>query len=244
LESIKDYLMKRIIGEIIISDSPGSTMRRWREIFEITQLELAEKLGISPSVISDYEGGRRKSPGAMFIKRFVKALLEIDEEKGARVMGRFSLFSKSYTEAIIDLKDFSSPITLKEFIEVIDGDLITCKYLLSKLIFGYTVIDSIKAIISMSGSEFLQLIGSTSERALIFTNTTTGRSPMVAIRVTPLKPATVVLHGIKNLDKLAVELANLEKIPLIISKKESLEDLIKSLHNLKKWNFRFLSFKK
>ncbi|MEM1670142.1 MAG: helix-turn-helix domain-containing protein [Candidatus Methanomethylicaceae archaeon] len=234
MESIKDYLMKRIIGEIIISDSPGSTMRRWREIFEITQLELAEKLGISPSVISDYEGGRRKSPGAMFIKRFVKALLEIDEEKGARVMGRFSLFSKSYTEAIIDLRDFSSPITLKEFIEVIDGDLITCKYLLSKLIFGYTVIDSIKAIISMSGSEFLQLIGSTSERALIFTNTTTGRSPMVAIRVTPLKPATVVLHGIKNLDKLAVELANLEKIPLIISKKESLEDLIKSLHNLKK----------
>lgn len=226
--------MKRIIGEIILSESPGSAMRRWREVFEITQLELAERLGISPSVISDYEGGRRRSPGAIFVKRFVKALLEIDEERGGRVIGRFSPSLKLHTEAILDLKEFSSPIALKELMDAVDGDLITCKHSLSKLILGYTVIDSIKAIISMSGSEFLQLIGSTSERALIFTNTTTGRSPMVAIRVTPLKPAAVVLHGVKNLDKLAVELANLEKIPLIISKKENLEDLIKSLHNLGK----------
>lgn len=224
--------MKKIVGEIILSESPGRTMRRWREIFEITQLELAEKLGISPSVISDYEGGRRKSPGAIFIKRFVKALLELDEEKGAKIIKRFSPLSSYYTEAILDLREFPIPITLNELINAVNGELIACKHASSKLIFGYTIIDSIKAITSMSGSEFLQLIGSTSERALIFTNTTTGRSPMVAIRVTPLKPAAVVLHGVKNLDKLAVDLANLEKIPLIISRKEKLEDLIKSLHNL------------
>ncbi|MDW7970243.1 MAG: helix-turn-helix domain-containing protein [Nitrososphaerota archaeon] len=234
MESVKDYIMKRIVGEIILSDSPGHTMRRWREIFEVTQLELAEKLGISPSVISDYEGGRRKSPGAIFIKRFVKALLELDEEKGAKIIKRFSPFSRSYSEAVLDLREFPIPITLKELIDALDGELITCKHASSKLIFGYTIIDSIKAIISMSGSEFLQLIGSTSERALIFTNTTTGRSPMVAIRVTPLKPAAVVLHGVKNLDRLAIDLANLEKIPLIISRKESLENLIKSLHNFVK----------
>ena len=38
----------------------------------------------SSAVISDYESSRRKSPGAKFIRKFVLALLQIDEEKGSR----------------------------------------------------------------------------------------------------------------------------------------------------------------
>lgn len=62
LEKEKEALAKRIAGEITLSSDPGKTMRKWREIFGISQTELADYLGVSSSVISDYEGGRRKVP--------------------------------------------------------------------------------------------------------------------------------------------------------------------------------------
>jgi putative transcriptional regulator len=232
LETTKEYLLKRIIGEIVLSDIPGEAMRRWREIFGISQLELAKKMKVSPSVISDYEGGRRKSPGSIFIKRYVSSLIEIDEEKGGKILERFSVISKSRSDAILDICEFSSPIVLEKLVKAVDGEFIVYEELSSKYILGYTVVDSIKAIMSMSGSDFIQLIGSTSERAIIFTNTSTGRSPMVAIRVAPIKPSAVILHGIRKLDKLAVELAKIERIPLIISKKENIKELIDSLHRI------------
>ncbi len=232
MEAIKELIMKRIIGEIILSDNPGEIMRRWREVFGITQLEIASKLGISPSVISDYEGGRRKSPGSIFIRRFVKGLIELDESSGGKVIKQFSTIFKPSSDAILDLREFPSPISLKDLMKAIDGEVLACEYLLSKKILGYTVVDSIRAILSMSGSDFLQLIGTTSERALIFTRTSTGRSPMVAVRVTPLKPAAVVIHGVKKTDNLAIELAKAERIPLILSKKTNVEELIKALHSL------------
>lgn len=232
LETIKELIMKRIIGEIILSDSPGEIMRRWREVFGITQLEIAQRLEISPSVISDYEGGRRKSPGSVFIKRFVKGLIDLDDSTGGKVIKQFSTIFKPSSDAILDLREFSSPISLKDLMKVIQGEILACDYLSSKKLLGYTVVDSIKAILSMSGSDFLQLIGTTSERAVIFTKTSTGRSPMVAVRVTPLKPAAVVLHGVKKLDKLAIELAKAERIPLVLSKKATIEELLKSLHSL------------
>ena len=36
-------------GEITLSKEPGKSMRKWREIFGVTQIELAEHLGISSS---------------------------------------------------------------------------------------------------------------------------------------------------------------------------------------------------
>ncbi len=95
METAKELIMKRIIGEVILSDNPGEIMRRWREVFGITQLEVAEKLEISPSVISDYEGGRRKSPGALFIKRFVWSLIEIDHARGDKVLSQFTFLDES-----------------------------------------------------------------------------------------------------------------------------------------------------
>ena len=42
-----------------------------------------------------------------------------------------------------------------------------------------------------------------------------GRSPMIAIRVHPLKPAAVVYIKAGRIDELAVRLAEIENIPLI-----------------------------
>ncbi|MCS7127635.1 MAG: transcriptional regulator, partial [Thaumarchaeota archaeon] len=67
------------------------------------------------------------------------------------------------------------------------------------------------------------------------TNVTTGRSPMVAIRVFPLKPKAVVLHGpvgADSVDPLAVRISQLERIPLIVSKAPSVEDLLEGMRSL------------
>jgi putative transcriptional regulator len=52
------------------------------------------------------------------------------------------------------------------------------------------------AIVQLSSNEFNRIYGWSTERALIFTGVSSGKSPMVAIRVTPFKPRCVVLQGI------------------------------------------------
>ena len=62
---------------------------------------------------------------------------------------------------------------------------------------------------------------------MVFTKVSTGKSPMVAIRVTTLKPAAVVLHGIsaKNVDPMAKKMAEVDRIPLLATTKD-LDELV------------------
>ena len=78
-------LKQKIAGEITLAKNPGAAIKKWREIFGITQTELADYLKITPSTISDYESNRRKSPGIGVIQRFIEALIEIDTKKGGWV---------------------------------------------------------------------------------------------------------------------------------------------------------------
>jgi len=80
--SVREVLARKIAGEIILSNTPGTAMKKWRELFVVSQNRLSEKMILSPSVISDYESGRRRSPGTRFVRRFVWALLTIDKERG------------------------------------------------------------------------------------------------------------------------------------------------------------------
>src|SRR3989454_3638564 len=72
-------LREKIAGEIALSDQPGKTMRKWREELRISQTVLATHMRVSPSVISDYEAGRRTSPGIKTIHRLVGGPLENDQ---------------------------------------------------------------------------------------------------------------------------------------------------------------------
>ncbi|RLF24649.1 MAG: transcriptional regulator, partial [Thermoprotei archaeon] len=94
--SAEDSLAKevaiRIAGEIVLAKNPGEVMKRWRERFNVSQVQLAKYMGVTPSVVSDYEGGRRKSPGAHLIRRYVEALIAIDKERGSPVISELSRF--------------------------------------------------------------------------------------------------------------------------------------------------------
>lgn len=226
----KELVASKIAGEIILSNEPGVTMRKWRELFDISQIKVAEKMGVSPSVISDYESGRRKSPGTQFLKRFVESIVTIDEDSGGRLLREFSRIGNIPTGAILDIKEFPLPVTGRRLCEAVDGEVLACPQLLDRNIYGYTVLDSIKAIVSLP--DFTPIFGITTERALVFANVTYGRSPMVAVRVAPLKPRMMVLHKPNETDELGVKLAEIEHIPLVVSKLPDLESLIKALKEL------------
>src|SRR3989442_10878760 len=81
-------LREKIAGEIALSDQPGKTMRKWREELRISQTELATHMRVSPSVISDYEPGRRTSPGIKTIHRLVDALLDVHQRAGQKLAER------------------------------------------------------------------------------------------------------------------------------------------------------------
>lgn len=229
---IKDRLAEKIAGEITLSPNPGRTIRKWREIFEISQIELARVLGISPSVLSDYESGRRKSPGIKNIKRIVEALFEIDEKRGGKILHKYTSMME-VPEGIIEIMEYPYPIPALEFIETIDGKILNSPTDVDKKsIKGFTLVDSIKTIKTITSADFTHLYGWSTERALIFTGIQYGRSPMIAVRVHPMKPTMVVYHKPNAIDPLAIKLADMENIPLVLTNL-SLDELIKRMISLR-----------
>jgi len=196
----RNQLAEKMAGEITLSDSPGHALKKWRMNFEIAPGVLSERLGVSPSVISDYESGRRKSPGTAVVGKIVDTLLATDEETGGKHIEKFStmLFSTVDDDVIYDLHEYGSPVPLKDFSDAIECTLLCGS--IDQTLFGYTVVNSLNAIMQLSSDEFNRLYGWSTERALVFTNVSTGKSPMVAIRVTPFKPRCVVLQGIETTD--------------------------------------------
>jgi putative transcriptional regulator len=232
MTEIKERAMKWIAGEIVLSDNPAESLKYWRERFRIPQTELAKVLQVSPSVISDYEAGRRKSPGTGTIKKIVKALISLDEMGGGEVLRSLShvFGTRLSPDIVLEIREYSQPVRAEAVTKAIQGDVVANRDLLEQRVFGYTVIDSLKAILNLSPEDFRRLYGLTTERVLAFTGVTTGRSPMVAIRVMGITPGMVVLHGgLKDVDPLAVKIAELLKVPLVLSKLKTVEELMRAL---------------
>lgn len=228
---MKENLAKKIAGEIVLSNDAGKTIQKWRNIFKVPQRRLADEMHVMPSVVSDYESGRRKSPGIKIIKRIVENLIIIDEKTGGNVLKYFSSFPSEtiLSNAIISLKELSKHVSIKEFCKIIQAQVLVREDLSDNNIYGYTVIDSLKAIIELPPMELVKLYGMTSERALIFTNVKRGRSPMIAIKVSNLKPGLVVFHGIESVDDVAKRIGEVENIPIAVCKNLSIEEMIKEL---------------
>ena len=99
-------------------------------------------------------------------------------------------------------------------------------------VYGYTIIDSLKVILDVPVHEYIKMYGKTPERALMFLQVGSGRSPLIAVKVgrfsTDMKPTIVVLQGIDKVDPIAQKIAESEKIPLLITTKP-IEEIKKAL---------------
>ena len=232
MAEVKERILKWIAGDITLSENPGEIIKMWRERFGVSQTALAGAMRVSPSVVSDEEAGRRKSPGASTIKKVVEALMRLDEEKGSEVLRTFShaFGTQLPPDVVLEIREYSHPVDGKAVVKAVNGEVVAGKEFLDQRLFGYTAIDSYKAILNLSPEDFRRLYGMTTERVLAFTGVTTGRSPMIAIRIIGITPGMVVLHGeLKDVDPVGVKIAQLLKVPLVVSKLPSVADLISSL---------------
>jgi len=226
-----EKLVRMVAGEIVTSTDPGKTMKKWREVFEITQGELAEAMEISPSTVSDYESNRRESPGIKVVKRFIETLVRIDREKGYPVIQKLGIKEEGEVDAF-EVHNFSTIISGIDFVKLVDGTVIANDEILEKKkVYGYTLLDSVKIILDFQYADFQKLYGSISERAFIFTQVSSGRSPMIAVKLAPIKPSLVAIHGMKkkDVDPLAIKIAEKEGLPLVIIDQDinKIKDILK-----------------
>lgn len=232
---LKEVVAKKVAGDILFSQNIGQAMRKWREYFGVKQSELARALGVSASVVSDYESSRRKSPGSLVLKRFVLALIEEDEKRGGAVLRTLVRTSGlvPLLSSVIDINEFTLPVELEKFLEAIEGRIIV-EAPQPTYIHGYTVIDSIRAILNLSGSDFMRLFGTSTERAMIFTKVSAGRSPLVALKVIDIRPSLIVLHGpqLDSVDELGVKLASVMRVPLAVSSVKDVNELVNRLRSI------------
>jgi putative transcriptional regulator len=205
-------LREKIAGEVVLSPHPGRTLRKWREDFGVSQRDLAEALDTVPSVVSDYESERRASPGAAFIRRYVEGLFALDEKSGGRIGQRIG--PTGHSDGILGIREFAVAIPLKALADRLEAKAVS-RVDLHRDIHGFTLLDAPRAILSIDAARFVEVYGWTTQRALIFSNVKYGRSPMVAIRAHPLKPAAVIFSNPGRVDVLAVRLSEVENIPLL-----------------------------
>ena len=229
----RDDLAQRIAGEITLSDDPGATLRKWRTDFDVSQTELANQLDVSSSVISDYESGRRESPGIGVVSRMVDALLDIDESRGGgRIRQYARVLSAGFESDIVhDLREYPTSVSMDRLYEAMDAtELVTGDH---DYVSGHTVINSIEAITRLSSDEFYRLYGQSTNRALVFTGVTRGESPLVAMRVVNPTPNAVVLHGVTEDDlwEHAPALATIDGFSLAVSTRE-LDEMLDDLRKL------------
>jgi putative transcriptional regulator len=235
----RENLLRAIAGEITLAENPGRAMRKWREQFEIAQHDLASQLGISPSVISDYESGRRKSPRVETIRKFSECLLVIDANRGGHFIKAFLrlIGHEIPSDILLDIREFTAPIPAYQLTDFLECKTIVDDEIQDRELFGYTTIDSLKAILQLTPGQMRNLYGSTPHRAAIFTRVSTGRSPMVAIRTSQMglgasvRPSVVILHGPKKVDSVACKIAKVERIPLYLSTIKDTEALVRKIRN-------------
>ena len=209
---MQEQLTRRMAGEIVVSERPGKTLRKWREIFQLSQKELATLLEVNPSVVCDFEKGRRASPGIVTVRKFVEAMVDYDASHGGKVVN--TMAGTRINEAIVDIREFTSGIAIETVIEKIEGEVLTgSKEIIERPIYGYTMVDSLKAITTFNA--FGEMYGWSNERAVFFSGVHYGRSPMIAVRAHPVKPRMAVYVKPKAVDPLAPKLADMEKVVLV-----------------------------
>ena len=232
-ERLRRELAEKIAGEITLSDDPGATLRKWRTDFDVTQTALADELSVSSSVISDYESGRRESPGITVVERVVSGLLDIDERRGGNRIRQYArvLSAGFESDAVRDLREYSTVVPIGRLYETIDAEAVVDGE--RDRVTGHTVINSIEAIQQLSSEEFYRLYGQSTSRVLVFTGVTRGESPLVALRVVNPTPNAVVLHGIDRDDlwEHAPELARIDGFALATCTTE-MEQLLDALREL------------
>jgi putative transcriptional regulator len=160
-----ETLKQNIAGELIFATDLSSTLKKWRNIFEISQKRLAYAMQIKPTTLSDYENGRRPNPSINFIKKFVSKLIELDLKHKGHIVK--SLLHNEEELPFIT-REFKHILKAKD-LSVFALESINHKRLRENL-YGITIIDTYD-IRNLDIKKYPLLFGKTNKRIFYFTQT-------------------------------------------------------------------------
>lgn len=224
-------LANKIAGELVFSADVGKSIQKWRTNLRISQRELAGRMKIGPSVVSDYESGRRKSPGARMIRKIVECMLLIDFEKrqALSLAGAMPLSESAIDENIITLVPFSGPKSVEEVARNTEGSIVAGEKSKKTVSDGCVVIDSLGKE-NLSFSDLRKICDSCHGKASVFTKPSDGCSVIITSKIVGIYPSCVIFYGVKDLIELssiALSIADSEGIPVIISSIQSKDLFLK-----------------
>ncbi len=237
-DSMGDYFRKIMAADIVLSDDTGNCLRKWLNLLNITQTEISEHLSISSSVISDYLGNRRKSPGILWIRNYINALIELEEASGLSTLAVLApLIERIGTiDPIITAMQFSAPISLISFSKALEATIVFPtkeEYDLETYILGVLGVNARKILEIRSSDLKGNLLETTSKTAIIFANTQTGRGIFSFLPINdPIQtPIWVFPEKRINLSVIKASVKRLQKAKavILISKLNSVEKMITSL---------------
>jgi len=99
---MKKEIFRLMVADVIFSEKPWEEIKKWRKAFKIKGKDVAENIKVSPSVISDYESGRRKSPGINMIKKILNSIIKLS--------GISDSYETEIKEGEISFEEFSKKI--------------------------------------------------------------------------------------------------------------------------------------
>jgi len=222
-------LKQEIAGEICINEAPGNALKKWQNIFEISQLSLARAIGITSSTISDYQNGRRNNPSIKFVSKFVNALIDIDIKRKGNIIRKLITLPQ---EQLIETKEFKKAIKIKHTDGLKDFIQINSKHS-TEPVYGITFIDE-DSIPEIEQNDLQKVYGKTNKRILYFTNVT---NPLViylfvkTLKIyTNLYPSIIVLEtSIDEKDEILKVIDFNLQLFISENKKEEIKNKIKEL---------------
>jgi len=228
----KDAILKlkqEIAGEICIAENSGNALKKWQNIFEVSQISLARQMKLTGSTISDYENGRRNNPCINFVQRFVNALIDLDLKRKAQIIKKLIVLPQ---EQLFETKEFKKGIKIKHTDGLKDLEQINSKNP-NDFIFGITFLDALN-ISEFESSDLQKIYGKTNKRIIYIQNASNFLAIHLFLKAlklaTNLNPGIIILEtSLDNTDEILKVLDI--NVPIYISTKpkDDIKGYIKDL---------------
>jgi putative transcriptional regulator len=178
-------LLQVIMGDITVNENYGLVMKKWRDLFNITQSKIAKKLDIKQSVISDYENNRRKSPGIEFIRKYTIALLNIARQESRKEYDNVKKeLIGNINEDSLFRGEFSKGLKNKDVLKLLNATQIIAPE--EQSVFGNYLFfsDNISGLITKKPTyELLKELKNKENTVFIFSNVKTGKLPLITLKI-------------------------------------------------------------
>jgi putative transcriptional regulator len=221
-----ETLKKEIAGEILISNNLGNTLKKWQNIFEINQKTLAKNIGISNTMLSDYQNGRRLNPNIKFIQKFINSLIENDIKHKEKILKKLI---EHKIELSFETKEFKKGIKIKTLENAQKIKHVNIKNN-NEIIYGITYLDA-NDIPSFEIEDIQKIFGKTNKRIFYISNVRDINIIQMFINtlkiITNQNPSVLILET-KELDENQIN--NLDfgnAIYITNSTKQELKELLK-----------------